>query len=151
VRGTAHARHPLRAEGGVEERRGRGAVRRDEALRQRDDPGAVRDPQPPQLLDGVADPLRRNREQDQVRALEVLALRPEERDPEVARQLDALQVALVLVRPAELIGLLAGAAQQRGADPGPLEQDGDGGAERPGPDDRRTTRMLAGVADGRGR
>jgi hypothetical protein len=67
---------------------------------------------------------------------------------EVAREIDARQVALVLLRACELLGLPGGPAQQRGPDARPLEQDRDGGAKRPGPDDRRTTRMLAGVADG---
>jgi hypothetical protein len=43
--------------------------------------------------------------------------------------------------------LLDGAAQEGGAKPGALEQHGNGRAERPGPDDRGTTRMLAGIAD----
>jgi hypothetical protein len=67
---------------------------------------------------------------------------------EVARQVDAGKVALVLLRTRELLGLLSGPAQQRGPNARPLEQDRNGRAKRPGPDDRRTTRMLAGVADG---
>jgi hypothetical protein len=69
-------------------------------------------------------------------------------DPEVARQLDAGQIAKVLTRVRELACLLHRAAQERGADPRALEQHGNGRAKRPGPDDRGTTRMLAGVADG---
>jgi hypothetical protein len=81
----------------------------------------------------------------------MLLLGTDERDAQVARQLDSVEVAPVRARARELLGLLAGATQQRRPNAGPLEQDGDGRAERPGPDDRGTTRMLAGVADGRGR
>jgi hypothetical protein len=67
---------------------------------------------------------------------------------EVTREIDPRQVALVLVSAIELLCLLRGAAQERGANARPLEQNGNSRAERPGPDDRGTTRMLAGIADG---
>ena len=59
------------------------------------------------------------------------------------------QVALVLACAGQLLGLLRSAAQQRRPNTGPLEQHGDRGAERPGPDDGGAAWMLAGVADGR--
>jgi hypothetical protein len=59
----------------------------------------------------------------------VLLLSPEAVHPEVARQLDTRQVALVLTRAGELLGLLGRPAQQRRPDARPLEQDGDGRAE----------------------
>jgi hypothetical protein len=81
----------------------------------------------------------------------VLLVRADERDPQVARKLDVLEIAPVLVRAGELLRLLARATQERGPNAGPLEQDTNGRAERPGSDNRGTTRMLAGIADGRGR
>jgi hypothetical protein len=151
MRGTAHAGDSLGPEGGIEERRGRGSVRGDEALRQGDDAGTVRDAEPAELLDRVADALGGHCEQDQVGALQVLLLSTEVRDPEIAWQLDALQVAPVLTGLRQLLGLLARAAQERRAYPRPLEQDRNRRAERPGSDDSGTTRMLARIADGRGR
>jgi hypothetical protein len=151
VRGSADARDAVGAERGVEQSGGSRAIGRDEPLGERHYPRAIGDSEAAQLLDHLADALGGDGEQDQVRALEVLLLGAEEGDPEVARQLDAGEVAPVLVRTAELVRLLACTAQQYGPNAGPLEQDGHGRAERTGPDDRGTTRMLAGVADGRGR
>jgi hypothetical protein len=48
----------------------------------------------------------------------------------------------------ELIALVGRPAQERRANPGPLEQDGNGRAERPGTDDCGATRMLTRIADG---
>ena len=79
------------------------------------------------------------------RPRERVLLRTEELHPEVARQLDPWEIALVVVSVGELARLLSGAAQESGAKPGALEQHGDRRAERPGPDDRGTTRMLAGI------
>src|SRR4029079_15000311 len=93
-----------------------------------------------------ADALGGDGEEDQVGAVEVLLLSAEERHPQVAWQLHPVEVTLVLTRPRQLLGLLARAAQEPGPDPGALEQDGDGRAERPGPDDRGPTRILARVA-----
>ena len=149
VRRAAHAGHPLGPERRLEQRGGRRAVRRHEPLGKRHDPGAVRHAEPLELLDGLADPLGGNGEQDQVGAAELVGVGAEGADPEVARKLDARQVALVLARTRQLLGLLGRAAQQRRANAGPLEQHGDGGAEGPGPDDGGAAWMLAGVADGR--
>ena len=149
VRGAAHAGHPLRAEDGLEQRRGRGPVGRHEALGERDDSRAVRDAEPagarrwpsPMPLEGTASRI-------EVGAAELVRLGAEGAHPQVARELHAGQVALVLTRARQLIGLLRRAAQERGADAGPLEQHRDGGAERPGPDDGGAAWMLARVADG---
>jgi hypothetical protein len=73
----------------------------------------------------------------------------ERADLKVPRKVDTREVVRVLARTCELIRLLRRATQERGADPRPLEQHGDSGAERPGPDDRGAAWMLAGVADGR--
>jgi hypothetical protein len=72
----------------------------------------------------------------------------ERTDVQVTGELYTGEVALVLARISELLGLPRRAAQERGANPAPLEQDGNRGTERPGPDDGGTAWMLAGVADG---
>jgi hypothetical protein len=151
VRGTAHAGHALRAEGHVEQRGRSRPVRRHEPLGERHDAGALRHAEPAELGDGLADALRGHGEEDQVSAREGLSIGTEVLHPEVARELHTWEIALVLAVVGELAGLLRRAGQQRGPNPRPLEQDCDRRAERPGPDDRGTTRMLAGVADGRGR
>src|SRR6185295_17721321 len=149
VRGPAHAGDPLRAERHLEQRRRRGAVRRHEPLRERDDPSAVGDAQAAQLRDRLADALGRDGEQDQVGAVEVLLLGAEVGDPEVARELDTLQVAPVDARGGQLLGLLPGPAQERRANSRALEQHGDGRAERAGADDRRPAGVLPRIAHSR--
>jgi hypothetical protein len=70
---------------------------------------------------------------------------------QVARQLHPWQVAVVLARAREAVGLLLGPADQRRANPAALQQHRDRGAERARANDGGTARMLAGIADGRGR
>jgi hypothetical protein len=147
MRGTAHAGNALRAEGRVEQRRRGGAVGRHEPLSERDDARAARHAEAAQLLDRLADALGGHGQKDQVRPRERVLLSTEELHTEVARQLDTGEIALVVVGVGELARLLGGAAQESRAKPGALEQHGDRRAERPGPDDRGTTRMLAGIAD----
>jgi hypothetical protein len=149
VRGPADAAHTPRAERGLEQGGGRRTVRRHEALGERDDPGTVGHPEPFELLDGSADSVGGNREEDQVRARELVRLGTERAHVQVTRQLDAGEVVLVLARTRELLRLLRSAAEQRRANAGPLEQHSHRGAERPGPDDGGAAWMLAGVADGR--
>ena len=106
---------------------------RHEALRQRHDPGArPTRPSRPSSAMRLGDALRGHREEDEVGAAELVAVGAERVHPQVARQLDAREVALVAARRAELRRLLGGAAQQRGAQPGALEQHRHGGAERAG-------------------
>ena len=69
-------------------------------------------------------------------------------DAQVARQLDAGEVALVVARAYELLGLLGGARQQRGAEAGAFEQESYGGAERAGTDDGDAAGMLSRWTDG---
>ena len=151
MRGTTHAGDALGPERHVEQRGRSGAVGRDETLGERDDAGAIRHAEPAQLGDGLADALRGDGEENQVRARDGVALSPERLDPEIARELHAREVVPVLVRTGQLVGLLARTAQERGPKPSALEQHGDGRAKRAGTDDRGTTRMLARVADGPGR
>jgi hypothetical protein len=149
VRGTTDAAHALRAEAGLEQSRGRRPVRRHEPLGERHDPRAVGHAQPLELLHGVADPRGRNGEEDQVGAGELLGMSAERVHAQVTRELDAGQVALVVARTGQLIGLLGRTAEQHRPDAGPLEQHRHRGAEGPGPDDGGAAWMLAGVADGR--
>jgi hypothetical protein len=149
VRGPADAAHALRAEGGLEQSRGRRAVGRHEPLGERHDPRAVGHAEPLELLHGVTDPRGRDGEEDQVGAGELLGMTSERADGQVTRKLDAGQVALVVARTGQLLGLPRRAAQEHRPDSGPLEQHRHGGAEGPGPDDGGAAWMLAGVADGR--
>jgi hypothetical protein len=148
VRRPAHARHPLRAEHGLEQRGGGRAVRH-KALGERHDAGAVRYTEPPELVHGLTDGLGGDREQDEIGAPELVRVGAEGPNPQVTRELHARQVVLVAVRAGQLLGLLRGAAQERRANAGPFEQHGDGRAEGPGPDDGGTAWMLTRVADGR--
>ncbi len=94
-------------------------------------------------------PLEGTASKQEVGSAELVGLGAEGAHPQVARKLHAGQVALVLARAGQLLGLLRSAAQERRADAGALEQHGDRGAERPGPDDGGAAWMLAGIADGR--
>jgi len=148
VRGSSHARHAVGAERNLERDRGRGALRRHQALGQRDHSGAGGQAQLDEFGKGLGDALGRHPDEHEVRAFEVVTRRSQRADAQVARQLHPGQVAVVLARLGHPFGLLGSAAQQRGAQAGPLQQQCNGGAERAGADDGGAARVVAGVADG---
>jgi hypothetical protein len=130
VRGTSHARNAGRAEGPLERNRRRRAVGRHEALGQRHDPRLLVHAESLDLAEGLAEPLRRHGEEDQVRARELVVAVAEGAHLQRLRQPHSGQVALVLSRAREDVGLLCRAAEQRGAQARALQQDRHGGAER---------------------
>jgi hypothetical protein len=148
VRGAAHARHTLGAVDGLERQRRRQSVRRHEALGERDDPGARRHGQPAEIGERLRERLRRDRQEDQVGAGKLVATAGERTDPQLARKLDAREIALVVVAAAEPVGLLGGAAQQCGAQAGSDEQDRDRGAERSRADYGGAPWVVARIANG---
>ena len=104
------------------------------------------------LLQRLPHPLGRHGQEQQVGALElVVARRRTRRTFEALRQRHARQVVRVLARVAPArCGLLGGAAQQRGAHPGALEQQRHGGAEGARAHDGGAAGVLAGIAKLRG-
>ena len=101
------------------------------------------------VLHGVGNASGGNGEQQKVDAAELVLLAAKGAHPQVAREVHARQIALVLARAGQLLGLRRRAAQKRRANTGTLEQHGNRGAERPGPYDGGAAWMLTGVADGR--
>jgi hypothetical protein len=147
VRGPADARHPLGPELGLEQHDRRHALGRNESLGERYDPRALGDAESSELGHRLGDPLGRDRQEDQIRAAELVRMDAECPDPQIAGELHARQVALVLTRRREQLRLFGGARQQRRAQGRPLEQDRDSGAERAGADDDGAAGMLARGAD----
>jgi hypothetical protein len=148
VRRTADAGHALRAVDGLERHRRRQPVGRDEALGERDDPGPRGHTQTTEVGQRLRQRLRRDRQEDEVGTGQLVAGVAERPDPQLARELDPRQVALVLVAAAELIRLLGRAAQQRGAQAGSDEQNRDRRAERSRADYGGAPWVLARIANG---
>ena len=140
---SAHARHPFRTEGALERNRRGCAVGRHESLGERDDARVGGHALPRELADRGLDPGRRDGDEHQVRAVELVVAPAERPNLEPVGQPDAGQVALVLVRGGKPLGLLRRAAQERGAQARALEHERDRRAEGSGPDHRRAARLLS--------
>ena len=128
VRGPAHARDPPVAERGREHHRRRRSRRAGRGPWPARSTG-VRRPSPAasRPCDDLLQPARGHAEEHVVRAREALG---GGLDPQVARQLDARQVGLVLAVGLEPPALLARARLQRRAEAAARQQDRDGGPER---------------------
>jgi hypothetical protein len=98
VRGSTHAGHPFRAEDRLEQCRGRGPVGRHEALGEGHDSRAVGYAEALEFLDGRADFLGGNSQQQEVGSAELVGVGAEGAHPQVPRELHAGQVAHVLTR-----------------------------------------------------
>ena len=96
-----------------------------------------------ELPHGLRDRLRRHAQEDEVGTAQVVLLGPQRVHAQVARQLHPGEVALVVARAPELLGLLGAAREQGGAKAGALEQQSHRGAERAGTDDGDAAGMLA--------
>ena len=133
VRGPADAGHPADAERRVEQHRRRDALGRHEALGERDHRRAAAEPGGLEAADDLLQPARGHAEEHVVRAREARAETGS--IAQLARQLDARQVGLVLAVGLEPRGLLGRARLQRRAEAAARQQDRDGGAERARADD----------------